>query len=70
MLYEVITPSLFKNPPLPPDHPGYAHEQAWLKREAELEAANAPIEKIAVLPFDNMSSDDEQEYFVDGMTVV
>ncbi len=31
-------------------------------------ADDAPIEKLAVLPFDNMSSDPEQEYFVDGMT--
>ena len=27
-----------------------------------------PIEKIAVLPFDNLTNDPEQEYFVDGMT--
>jgi len=57
-----------KLPPLPPEHPGYTEEQAWLARKAAAETASAPIEKIAVLPFDNMSSDPEQVYFVDGMT--
>ncbi len=52
-------------------------------RVAEAEAAPAPVAPvsaaksgnagpakptIAVLPFDNMSGDEEQEYFVDGMT--
>jgi len=55
-------------PPLPREHPGYSHERAWLEKKAAAEAANAPIEKLAVLPFDNMSSDPEQVYFVDGMT--
>ncbi len=55
-------------PPLPPEHAGYADEQAWLQRKAAAEEANAPIRKIAVLPFDNMMRDPEQEYFVDGMT--
>ena len=44
-------------PRLPPEHPGYADEQAWKAQEAAAEAANAPIRKIAVLPFDNLSSD-------------
>ena len=30
-------------PPLPPEHPGYADEQAWLARKATAEGANAPI---------------------------
>jgi len=44
-------------PALPPEHPGYADEQAWKGEEAAAEATNAPIRKIAVLPFDNLSSD-------------
>jgi len=55
-------------PPLPPEHPGYAEEQAWLARKAAEAEVNAPITRIAVLPFDNMMRDPEQEYFVDGMT--
>jgi len=33
-----------------------------------LASANKPIRSIAVLPFVNLSSDAEQEYFTDGMT--
>jgi TolB-like protein/Flp pilus assembly protein TadD len=32
------------------------------------EAAKAPIEKIAVLPFTSFSSESDEEWFVDGMT--
>ena len=55
-------------PPFPPEHPGYVEEQAWLSNKAAEAEANAPITRIAVLPFDNMMRDPEQEYFVDGMT--
>jgi len=55
-------------PPFPPEHPGYTDEQAWLAQKAAEEAGTAPINKIAVLPFINQSSDPEQEFFVDGMT--
>jgi TolB-like protein/Tfp pilus assembly protein PilF len=34
-----------------------------------IEAAQAPIEKIAVLPFTSISSEAGEEWFVDGMTV-
>ncbi|MHC4536430.1 MAG: protein kinase domain-containing protein, partial [Planctomycetota bacterium] len=34
-----------------------------------VEATQAPIEKIAVLPFTSISSEADEEWFVDGMTV-
>jgi hypothetical protein len=44
-------------PPLPPEHPGYAEEQAWLaKKQADAEA-NAPITRVAVLPFGTLRDD-------------
>jgi TolB-like protein/Tfp pilus assembly protein PilF len=55
-------------PPLPPEHPGYAEEQAWLAKKKAAADANAPITRLAVLPFKNISGDPQQEFFVDGMT--
>lgn len=57
-----------KFPPLPPDHPGYADEQAWLAKKKAAAEANAPIRSLAVLPLENFSNDPDQEYFADGMT--
>ena len=42
---------------------GFDKRDDWVEPPVD-----TPIEKIAVLPFDNISSDPEQEYFVDGMT--
>ena len=55
-------------PALLPDHPGYAKQQEWRTRKAAADRASEPIERIAVLPFANISGDAEQEWFVDGMT--
>ena len=37
-------------------------------RKSVSKAAGRPIKAIVVLPFENLSGDPEQEYFVDGMT--
>ncbi len=55
-------------PPLPPEHPGYAEEQAWFVRQKAAAEASAPIRSIAVLPFDNLRADPAEDYFADGMT--
>ena len=38
----------------------------WPRLRGQL--ASAPIRSLAVLPFENLSGDPEQDYFVDGMT--
>ena len=55
-------------PRLPPGHKYYDQQRAYLARKAEREKAAEPIERIAVLPFTSIASDDSQEWFVDGMT--
>lgn len=50
--FEIINEENF--PQLPTEHPGYEEEQAWRARKADMEAANAPIRRIAGLPFDNI----------------
>lgn len=38
------------------------------QRRAQPAAVASPVHKIAVLPLENLSHDEEQEYFADGMT--
>ena len=57
-----------KLPALPPTHPGYADDRAWREQKGARETAIAPIERIAVLPLDDLSADPDQRYFADGMT--
>ncbi len=55
-------------PKMPPGHPVYNQQQAYFARKAAAEEGRVPIERVAVLPFANISGDAEQEWFVDGMT--
>jgi len=61
-----------KFPALPIEHPFHEKEQQMRfgKMSAKpVEATQAPIEKIAVLPFTSISSEAGEEWFVDGITV-
>ena len=49
-------------------HVGFGSGLAKPKPGAEPDVADADKPSIAVLPFDNMSGDPEQEYFSDGIT--
>ena len=40
---------------------------AWLVLDAQTQTATASVQSLAVLPFDNLSDDPDQEYFVAGM---
>ena len=42
--------------------------RGWVSRLGSGDIAGPRIESLVVLPFDNLSGDPEQEYFVDGMT--
>jgi TolB-like protein len=44
------------------------HEEPPSKSHAGFDKSTAVIDSVAVLPFANLSSDPEQDYFVDGMT--
>ena len=53
-------------PPQPPPRPAAASEPAAAKTAPARDRADKP--SIAVLPFNNMSGDPEQEFFADGIT--
>jgi serine/threonine-protein kinase len=42
--------------------------RTWPSRGERKGISDRPIESLAVLPFDNLMEDPEQDYFVDGMT--
>jgi tetratricopeptide (TPR) repeat protein len=67
--WEIV--DLMKFPALPIEHPFHEKERQMRfgKTLAKpIETAQAPIEKIAVLPFTSISSEAGEEWFVDGMT--
>jgi TolB-like protein/DNA-binding winged helix-turn-helix (wHTH) protein/Flp pilus assembly protein TadD len=47
---------------------GLAASTAWLHFRGGSPPASAPIRSLAVLPFENLTGDADQDYFVDGMT--